>query len=170
MRAFLDRLYITSGYLSAVFLVGIFLVIFWQVISRWMGHIADANEIAGMCLAASTFFGLAYTFREGAHVRISLIVTHLPQRMQRWIELFNCVVALCIVCFAGWYMWDLAFQSYDFNDVSPGLMAIPFWIPQIGVAAGLSIFAIALLDETVWQLQGGRPRYDGPAAQDNPVA
>lgn len=171
MRSFLNKIYIASGYLAAMFLVGILFAIMWQVISRWLGRTADATEVAGMFLAASTFLGLAYTFREGAHVRINLIVGHLPAAIQRWVEFFNCLVALGTVAFVSWNMWILAFQSVEFEDVSPGLLAIPFWIPQMGVALGLTLFAVALIDEVVWLLQGGRPRYDAPdAAHNAPVA
>lgn len=171
MRCFLNKIYVASGSLAAIFLVGILLAIFWQVVSRWLGRTADASELAGMCLAASTFFGLAYTFREGGHVRINLIVSRLPPAIQRWVELFNCLVGLVVVSFSGFNMWLLTIQSWDFEDISPGLLAMPFWIPQTGVAVGLTIFSIALLDEVIWLLQGGRPRYDVVEPEHNiPVA
>lgn len=171
MRRFLNKTYLACGYLSALFLIGIILTIIWQVVSRWLGRTADATEMAGMCLAASTFFGLAYTFREGGHVRINLLVTHLPKKIQRWVELFNCMIGFVVITFTSWNMWLLAFQSWDFDDISPGLLAMPFWIPQTGVAVGLTVFSIALLDEFFWIIQGNRPHYDAQdSAADAPVA
>lgn len=171
MRGFLERLYLLSGYLAAVFLVGILVSIMWQVVSRWSGRTADATEAAGMCLAAATFFALAHTFRAGGHVRINLLTDNLKPTVKKWVELFNCVVGVGAVSYLTWYMWLLAFQSWEFHDVSPGLLAMPFWVPQAGVALGLTFFAIALVDETVWVLQGRPPRYDVTSAlDDNPVA
>lgn len=171
MRGFLNKLYTFCGYFAALFLIGILLAIIWQVTARWLGRTADASELAGMCLAASTFLGLAYTFRKGGHVRINLIVSRMPHRIQYGFELFNCTVGLIAVGVTTWNMWLLVTQSWEFNDISPGLLAMPFWIPQAGVAFGLSILSIALFDEIVWLLQGRRPRYDSEQpAHDIPVA
>lgn len=171
MRSFLNKLYLFCGYLSGVFLIGILLSIIWQVIARWLGRTADASELAGMCLAASTFFGLAYTFREGGHVRINLLVSRMPKRSQHGLELFNCSVGLTVIAVTSWNIWLLVLQSWEFNDISPGLLAMPFWIPQVGVAFGLSILSVALLDEIIWLLQGRRPRYEAEEAlNDVPVA
>jgi len=71
LRAFLDKLYRGCGYIAAAFMVGIAVTIIAQMVARLRGVTLDATEAAGMCLAASTFFGLAHTFRSGAHVRIT---------------------------------------------------------------------------------------------------
>jgi TRAP-type C4-dicarboxylate transport system permease small subunit len=172
MRTALEKLYDLCGYIAAVFLVGIAVSIIMQIIYRMRGITFDATEAAGLCLAASTFFGLAHTFRRGAHVRINLLVDRLPQRYRQPFEIFNCLVGTAVVSFLAWHVIALAIQSYQFNDVSPGLMAIPFWIPQAGVAFGITVLAIAFIDELVWLLGGGKPRYEAPdeIGIDQPVA
>jgi len=172
MRAALDKLYDLCGYIAAVFLVGIAASIILQIIYRMRGITFDATEAAGLCLAASTFFGLAHTFRRGAHVRINLLIDRLPQRFRHPIEILNCLIGTVVVSFLAWNVIALAIQSYQFNDVSPGLLAVPFWIPQAGVALGITVLAIAFIDELVWLLRGGEPRYEAPdeIGIDQPVA
>jgi TRAP-type C4-dicarboxylate transport system permease small subunit len=172
MRAALDKLYDLCGYIAAVFLVGIAASIVAQIIYRLRGITFDATEAAGLCLAASTFFGLAHTFRRGAHVRINLLVDRLPQRFRQPVEILNCLIGTAVVSFLAWNVIALAIQSYQFNDVSPGLMAVPFWIPQAGVAFGVTVLAIAFIDELIWLLRGGKPRYEAPdeIGIDQPVA
>jgi len=171
VRRCLEALYRVSGWLAALCLGMILLAVVWQVVSRWMGRTADATETAGMCLAASTFFGLASTFRAGAHVRINLLTARLRPGLQRVVELFNCTAGAVAVGIVTWNMWLLVMQSHAYHDVSPGLLAMPFWIPQTAVALGLSIFLVALIYELVWLLQGGTHRYDASAADaDAPVA
>ena len=77
-----------------------------------------------------------------------------------------------VVSFLAWHVTALALQSHEFNDVSPGLLAMPFWIPQAGVAVGVAALAIAFIDELVWLLGGGKPRYEAPdeIELDRPVA
>lgn len=172
LRYVLERLYLYSGYVSAFFLVGIAVSIIAQIAGRMRGVTIDATEVAGLCLAASTFFGLAHTFRSGAHVRIKLIIERLPWSTRRPIEILNCVLAAVAVCFLAWNMILFALQSFEFHDISPGLLAIPFWIPQAGVAVGITLLAIAIIDELFWIAWGGRPRTDDAEEinLDKPVA
>lgn len=172
LRAFLDKLYDVCGYIAAAFMMGIAVAVITQITARMRGITLDSTEAAGFCLAASTFFGLAHTFRRGAHVRITLLTSQLPPRLKHGVEVFNCLLGAVIVSFLGWHAFQLAIQSYQFNDVSPGLLAMPFWIPQIGVAFGVATLAVALIDELIWLLSGGGPRYDGHSEVDldKPVA
>jgi TRAP-type C4-dicarboxylate transport system permease small subunit len=156
----LSRLYDAAGYLAAAFLAGIGVSIIVQIVCRWFGVTFESTELAGFCLAAATFLGLAHTFRHGGHVRISLTLDRLPARAKRWLEVFNCLIAAAGICFLAWHVAVLAYQSFQFHDVSPGLLAIPFWIPQAGMSLGVLLLALALLDELLWIISGRPPRYD----------
>jgi TRAP-type C4-dicarboxylate transport system permease small subunit len=172
LRAFLDRLYLYCGYLAAVFMVGIGVVVVLQVAWRMRGLTLDATEAAGFCMAAATFLGLAHTFRHGTHVRIGLFLARLPPGSRQAFEVGNCVLGLALVGFLAWHSTAFALQSLEFNDISPGLLAMPMWIPQAGVALGIIVLAIALLDELVHVLRGGRPHYEPEREDlsDRPVA
>ena len=168
----MDRLYDMCGYIAAGFMVGIAVTIIAQIVSRLWRVTLDSTEAAGFCLAAATFFGLAHTFRRGGHVRITLLTHSLPSAVRRWVEIFNCLLGAIVVSFLAWHVSLLVIQSYRFNDISPGLLAMPFWIPQLGTALGIIVFAIALIDELIWLLSGKTHRYEMPAEVDldNPVA
>ncbi len=172
IRGVLDKFYEACGYLAAAFMVGIGVSIVAQIVARMRGVTLDATEAAGLCLAASTFFGLAHTFRRGGHVRINLLVDRLPPRFRRSVEILNCLLGTVVVSFLAWHVASLALQSREFNDISPGLLAMPFWIPQAGVAVGVTALAIAFVDELLWLLGGGKPRYETPdeIELDRPVA
>lgn len=172
IRGVLDKFYEACGYLAAAFMVGIGVSIVAQIVARMRGVTLDATEAAGLCLAASTFFGLAHTFRRGGHVRINLLVDRLPLRLRRSVEILNCLLGTVVVSFLAWHVASLALQSREFNDISPGLLAMPFWIPQAGVAVGVTALAIAFVDELLWLLGGGKPRYEAPdeIELDRPVA
>ena len=51
-----------------------------------------------------------------------------------------------------YWSWDFVYFSFIFDDISPGLLAIPFWIPRISMSIGVTIFLVALIDDffTVW--------------------
>ena len=52
----------------------------------------------------------------------------------------------------------LAFQSWQFNDISTGNDATPLWIPQLAMAAGTLVLLIAFVDELVLEWRGRRVR------------
>ena len=88
MRSFLDKLYLLSGYLAAIFLALIALTIIAQILGRFINVTIDSTETAGFSLAALTFFGLAYTFRSGEHIRVTLITRLLKKNLKKFQELF----------------------------------------------------------------------------------
>lgn len=160
MRRFLDRLYLVSGVLAAVCLAAIAVLVLSQTAGRMIGVLVpSANELAGYCVAASAFLGLAPTLNDGGHIRVRLVADHVPPTLGRWLEVFCLVVGTGLATFAAWYAVDLVVGSYRYGDVSPGLLAIPLWIPQTAMAAGIVIFAVSLLDNLVTVLRGGSPAY-----------
>lgn len=172
IRPALERLYLGCGYLAAAFMVGIGLCILAQIVWRLIGLTLDATEASGFCMAAATFFGLAHTLRSGAHVRINLLADRLTPRGRQVLQIAVCLLGVVVVGFLAWHVWLLALQSLDFQDISPGLLAMPMWIPQAGAALGITVLAIALVDELLWLLAGGASRCEPPdeVGGDQPVA
>lgn len=56
----------------------------------------------------------------------------------------------------AWYSARLVWQSWQFDDVSTANDATPLWIPQLAMAAGTAVLAIAFIDELVLELRGKR--------------
>jgi len=165
MRAALDALYRLSGLLSAFFLMMIGITIVLQIAGRFLAFTFDATEISGFCMAASTFLGLAYTLNAGAHIRVNLLVGKFSPRHRRWVEIWCCVVGTVAFGFFALKAWEMAYDSWTFGDTSPGLMAVPFWIPQIGMALGGTIMAIGFVDELAQTLAGKVPDFADAEAQ-----
>jgi len=158
-RRLLDGLYLWSGYLSALFLVAIALTIIAQIVGRFFGVAIDSTESAGFSLAASTFFGLAYTFRHDGHIRVTLLVRLASGPLARLTEIWS--VGFCAVAmgYLTYWSFDLVYFSYVFGNTSPGLLAVPFWIPRSAMAVGSLILTIALVDELIGILRGQVPSY-----------
>lgn len=160
MRRVLDLLYRLSGGLAALFLLGIGVSVIIQIVARLFGVVVDSTEVAGFCLAASSFLGLAYTLRGGGHIRVNMLLTRFAPRHRRWLELWCCGVAALVLAYLSWHASRFAFESYEFGDRSPGLIGMPFWIPQSGMAFGLASMTIALIDEMFSIFVGNKPGYE----------
>lgn len=167
MRRFLDSFYRLGGYLSALQLVLIMLMVVLQVLGRLLDKLllmAGLNalglqvpglaELAGFLLLGATFTGLAYTFTVGGHIRVDLVHRALPGGARRGLDMLVTAVALAITGYAAWYSGWLAYDSFDFGDVSIGMVPVPLWIPQAVMVAGLVWLAIALADALVGLISG----------------
>lgn len=161
MRRVLDALYLACGLLGAVFLALIAVVILYQVFGRSFGYgIPGVDDLAALFLVATAFLSLAYTFRAGAHIRVNLLLHHLPPRMQRWAELWCLAFGAGAVGFLTYYTAEMAWESYLFGDRAIGQLPILMWIPQGAAAFGLLAFTLSFVDDLIAVLRGEQPSYD----------
>lgn len=160
MRSLLNTLYLASGYLSGFCIVLITLIISAQIVGRLFGFIVpSAEDFSGYALAASTFFGLAYTFRQGGHIRVTLVIQHWTRSSRYIQELLVLVFGLLLVSFMSFYAIHMVWESYVFEELSSGYIAVPIWIPQIPVALGILVLNIAILDDVIAVLRRHSPSY-----------
>lgn len=159
MRRILDQLYLVSGYLASICLALIGLSILAQIAGRFLKITFDATEISGFFMAASTFLGLAYTFTTESHIRVNLLISRLGPRGRKIVELWCSLLAAVACGYWTWQTLDMVLVSIEVNDVSPGLMAVPFWIPQSALVVGLLVFTIACIDQFFQVLFGKEPDF-----------
>ncbi|PID75680.1 MAG: C4-dicarboxylate ABC transporter permease [Deltaproteobacteria bacterium] len=172
IRRLLDNLYRLSGLLAAVFLLLICLLVICQVGCNLIDRVSalvtgtavgltipSYADFTGFLLAASSFLALAYTMRSGGHIRVTLFFSRLGEGMRRIFEGWCLLVAAAITVYFAWYTGNLLYESFVYNDLSPGMVAVPLWIPQSAMLLGLVILAVSLLDDLVCLLRTGRPSY-----------
>ncbi len=160
LRRALDRLYNISGIAAAVCLAGICVLMLAQSIAREAGLlIRGADDISAWLCAACAFLALAHTFRKGELIRVGLWVERLGVAARRRAEILSLLIAALCVSYMTWAIARFVFESWKFNEVAQGLIKIPIWIPQLSVVLGTLIFLIAVLDELVTVLRGGKPSY-----------
>ncbi|HEY0202001.1 MAG TPA: TRAP transporter small permease subunit [Burkholderiaceae bacterium] len=163
MRRILDGLYNGAAALAALCMVGLLLAVLTSIASRQLGfNISGIDSYAGYLMAASGFLALAHTLKKGEHIRVTLILAQLREPARHRLEVWALFASTLLALLFAWYSVRLAWQSYDFHDLSTNNDATPLWIPQLSMAFGAVIFAIAFIDELVLELRGqGRPRESG---------
>lgn len=166
MRKLLDGLYTGSGLLSAALIAAICLLVTAQVFLNLITKYGpfDINmtipsyaDFAGYMLAAASFLALSYTLMRGGHIRVTMVLNIVRPVFQLAAELFALTLCAAVSGFASFYMYRLVHESYEFGDVSSGIVAIPLYIPQSSVLAGLVILTIALVDLTIQTFRLGQP-------------
>lgn len=160
VRQSLDRLYLWSAYLAGLFLMLIALTVMIQVISRMFGLAYDFTKLSGFYLAATSFLALPHTLKHGAHVRVTLLMERLTKTKRLVAEFTCCLAGAIVVGYAAYYVVLLDITSYRFHDVTSGLLALPFWLPQLAMAIGLTLLEVAIIDELLSIALGKQPSYD----------
>jgi len=181
MRTLLDRLYLSSGWAAACCIAAIGSLVVVQVGCNLIDRVSSLltgtaigltipsyADFTGFFLAGASFLALAHTLRQGDHIRVTLFISHLPARFTRPVEIWCVIVAGAISLYFTWYTALLVWESYQFHDLSSGMIAVPLWIPQSAMLLGLVILSIALIDELVGLFRGSKPSYAANDRKEEP--
>ena len=142
----LDKLYRLCGLIAASLLVTLTALVLLSILTRFFDtFIAGLTEYAGYTMAACSFFAMAYTFRSGGHIRVQLLISNLPSGARRVNDLWCLAVFALITSYLAYYLVELAWESWDFGEISEGGDALPLWIPQTPTAIGAVVFAISAI-------------------------
>ena len=146
----LNKLYQLSGYIAAIFLICVAVFILIGISSRIFGfYIRGLAEYSGYCMAAASFFALAYTFVEGGHIRITLFLEKLSGLKKKIIEIWCLSIGSFFSGYLAFYFIKMLIISYKFQERSEGADEILIWIPQTSVAIGSIIFSISVFHHLI---------------------
>ncbi len=155
MRHLLDKTYRGSAWIAAFAILAIALLVSSQVLLNIAtrvfnlplpSSIPSYADFAGFMLAAATFLAMPYTFRSGGHIKVSLITARLPAPVQLTAEIIALGLAAFLTGFTCVYVVMLVHESWHFNDLSNGTIAVPLWIPQCTMAVGMILLFVSILD------------------------
>ena len=157
VRRFLDTLYDGAAALAALFMVLLLVMVMLSILGRQLHfNLPGVDAYAGYMMAAAGFLALAHTLKRGEHIRVTLLIGSLKGGWKRGFELWSLLAATALATLSAIYSSKLAWQSYTFHDISTSNDATPLWLPQLSMALGTLILAIAFVDELVLELRGER--------------
>ena len=169
IRKLLDGLYLFAGYAAGAFLVVIFAIMMAMSVGRQFAlNIPAGDDFASWCMAAMAFLGLAHTFKRGEMIRVGILLERLHGRTKQIAEVSALAIAAAFVLYFTYYAAQMTYDSWRFNDMAQGVLAIPMWIPQLGYSGGLVILSIAMIDELVNVLRGNQPSYQKGSPDESP--
>ncbi len=156
----LDLLYRGAGALAGVFLVAIAVIVTAQIVARFFDAIIpSSDQFAGFCLSATSFLGLAYAFRAGGHIRVTLFTRSLRGWLSRAFLILALGIGAAIGCLLAWHTVRMVFQNILRGEVTLGLVPVPLWLPQIGMAIGVVLFAVAIVEDLLRACAGRTPMF-----------
>ena len=149
LRRALDTLYLTGGIIAAGFMVAILCIIVGQMVTRWAGiAFPGSTDYAGYCMAAASFLAFPYALNSGSHIRVTLVLNRLGG-FRRIGEIWCMAIGTALAGYLALYAVRAVYWSHFLGDISQGQDELPLWIPQLSMAAGSILLAIAFLDNLV---------------------
>jgi TRAP-type C4-dicarboxylate transport system permease small subunit len=168
VRRALDALYDGCAALGAFFMVVLLVMVLLSIVSRQAGfNVPGIDAYAGYMMAAAGFLAMAHTLKRGEHIRVTLLLGALHGGAKRGLEIWALFAAVLLAGLLAIYSTKLAWQSYAFHDISTGSDGTPLWIPQLTMALGAVVLAIAFVDEFVLELRGLRVEHVSDEAMHN---
>ena len=74
--------------------------------------------------------------RTDAHVRPDLVLRLLPPRVQRWLEIFNCLVAIAFSSGMVWYGQQIVGSALLLDQRSSSALQFRMWIYYLALPVG----------------------------------
>jgi TRAP-type mannitol/chloroaromatic compound transport system permease small subunit len=138
------------GVFAALLIVPLVLATCWEVFSR---YVADAPTIwayeVGYILTGSHFLlGLAYTLREGLHIRIDVFTGAMSPRTRALIDLAAYTVMLPVLAWLAWMLGEYLAAGWARGERSgQSALNLPVWPFRLVFTVSFALFALQVLAE-----------------------
>jgi len=147
--SFIEHLSDVSGWLGGSFIVIMIPLISYEVFMRYVFNKAPmvADEFSAYLLVACVFIGLAYTMKEGGHIRVEVVISRIRPQAAKWLRLITLLVALGVTVILFITSFEFLQSSIRLELKSESWLQIPEYIPKMALPVGLFLFFWQLLVE-----------------------
>lgn len=123
----------------------IMLIVVAEVVGRRMLNVSIQGtiDVVQLLMAAFAFLGLAYCQREGAHVRMDIVLARARDRLLWSVEAFGVLLALVFVAIMTLKSYEHFLRAWEIGDSTMDLRW-PVWPSKMLVPIGLFLLAVRL--------------------------
>jgi C4-dicarboxylate transporter DctQ subunit len=132
---------IIVGLLGAFALVIAVLQVFGRYIDP-ADAITWAEEVIVYIAVWAVMIVASNLVKTDGHVRPDLVLRILPAQLQRWMETFNCLVAIAFCAGLVWYGWDVVDTALLLDQRSSSDLQFPIWIYSLALPVGGGLMLI----------------------------
>jgi C4-dicarboxylate transporter, DctQ subunit len=116
-----------------------------QVIGRYFDPehaISYAEEVIVYLIIWAIMIVSSQLARRDGHVRPDLVLRLLPPQVLRWVEVFNCLVAIVFCGALVWYGWEIVDTSLLIEETSSTDLQFPMWIYYSALPVGSALMFV----------------------------
>ncbi len=131
------------GLMALLILVEIFI---WNMFEKTT---LISDEYSAYGLAAIIFLGSGYCLKEKGHIRITLVLGFLPERLNRIITFAATLITTVFMGYLWWYLFKMVQSAIRYGSTSGTMTHTPLWIPMTIMLIGAACLFIQLAATTV---------------------
>jgi TRAP-type C4-dicarboxylate transport system permease small subunit len=159
MRRLVDFIAVTAGWLLVIYSVMVCVEIVGRRFFKY--SIQGIDDIGGYLMAILSALGLSFALMQKAHVRIDLLLPHLPTRITMWLNVASLLSLFGLAAFFSARAWTVTAQSLSMGAVSSTALRLPLVYPQAIWLAAMLLFTVAAAIQTAkavrLAMQGNAP-------------
>lgn len=152
--AAIEAISTAGGYISGLFMILIVLLIVVEIVARTVFNASTmiSDEYSAYFFVAVVMSGLAFSMKESAHIRISILRSRLSQQGQRILDLIVLLIALVLSCFALYHAVLMTYDVWDLGMTADSISETRIFIPQLVIPVGLLLFILQLVSNFLRRL------------------
>jgi len=118
---------------------------FYQVVMRYVFNDAPewAEESVLYLIIWAVFIISSKLVRDEEHVGADFVLRRLPVKVQRIIEIMNCIMALFFCAVVIWYGFIIVSQVFAMDERSTTRLRFPMWIAYLAIPAGTCLIFLS---------------------------
>jgi C4-dicarboxylate transporter, DctQ subunit len=145
----IDRLANFVGYLSAWLVPLMMMLVVVDVFMRYVLQrpLMIADELSAYMLVALSFLGFAYTWRQGGHVRVEVVVNYLPPRLKDWVRLIGLILTFLFMVEMDRVAFKMIAYALQMKMRSSTWLMFPLFWPQLTIFVGFVLLTLMLVGD-----------------------
>ena len=151
LSSFITRLVNVSGHVFGWLVAIMMLLVLFEVFMRYIVGQPPlvADEFSAYMLVALSFLGMAYTWKEKGHVRITALVSRLPSKVSSWLRLITLVLGFAFILAITQSSYAFLIASFERGATSSTYFRTPLQGPHMTIPIGFTILALVLIVEII---------------------
>lgn len=136
---------------ASVCLFLMILLINIEVVGRYLFNFSTliVDEYGAYLFVACTFFGMAYSFKQGHFLRVTMAMSRMSLTSVRYFYFGACIVGFLFSIIITCEVVKLTYTSYLFNSKSIQPSGTPLVIPQLILPIGMVLVTLSFLTEAI---------------------
>lgn len=147
------------GFVAGYTTFAMMILVVANAVSRFLFNspVQGALEITETMLTVLVFLSLALTQYEGGHIKVTLILQHMPKILQKPLRLFVLALGCVFFVWCAQAGWDYAMKSLAINEQQWGSVRYPLYPVKFVIFFGLAMLAIQFALDFLRELLGSAP-------------
>jgi TRAP-type C4-dicarboxylate transport system permease small subunit len=140
----LNRVATALAYFAGAVLLLASFYITIDVVGRRVFHVSSkaTDEFGGYALLFGGMLALAFALTTGAHVRIDVLMPHIPPWARAVLNYAALVTMTLFATIIAYYVWKLTLESWAMDARAMSYLRTPLVVPQAALAIGFSVLAL----------------------------